>query len=60
MRIQLHHNYEKTLIELSTNANMSPTDYIKMLLLNKVGVINSFTEANAIAQDLTNDNKRKV
>ena len=59
MRIQLHHNYEKTLIDLSTNANMSPTDYIKMLLLDKVNVNHKFKEAGK-AQDLAYDNKRKV
>lgn len=59
MRIQLHHNYESTLIELSTKANLSPTDYIKMLLLEKVGISNKFIEANE-AQDLLYDNKRKV
>lgn len=59
MRIQLHHTYEKTLIDLSSKANMSPTDYIKMLLLDKVGIIDKFKEADK-AQDLVYDNERKV
>ena len=59
MRIQLHHNYEATLIELSTQANMSPTDYIKMLLLDKAGISHIFKEATKEAQDQCNG-QRKV
>lgn len=51
MRIQLHHNYETTLIQLSTQANLSPTDFIKMLLLDKAGIPHHFTEATKTAQD---------
>lgn len=51
MRIQLHHNYETTLIQLSTQANLSPTDFIKMLLLDKAGVPHQFKEAPQVAQD---------
>lgn len=52
MRIQLHHNYEKSLIELADLFRCTPTDYIKRLILEDYN--KQFKEATKEAQGYAN------